>query len=527
MAEQLSYTKNYLFIYLFQALSIIVGFASMLVVVPHLSTQPSIYGIYSICTSITVFLSYADLGFLGAGVKYAAEYYAKNETREEIRVLGFTHFVFFLIVVLISLVFFILGLEPSLLIKNISTELERETARSLLFILAAFSPFVVFQRYVLLIFSVRLQEYKVQRVITIGNIIKIFSVFIFFSNGHYDIIGYYLTFNIINVIITIINLLQVKYSLGIRLIEIIKSFKFDKQVFIKVKYLAYSSFVGSILWVIFYELDSIVISRTLGAEAVAIYAIGLTLLGFIRSLLGIFFTPFNARFNHFIGKGDDASLKKYYSFILQIMFFISVFPIVTVALLAEPIVLSWVGTDYSASVPMVTLLILCNLLAFVQYPAGNLLVAKQNIKAIYITNILSPIVYWLGVVLSMGQLGLLSFATFKFIAFMLLGFVYLGYSLSFLRINIFKYIKLYILPYVPSLLLTIILALLSRHLFYGVKSVWELFKCMLVIAVIIGVSFITSLIFMKPLRDYTNRILCTFKNKFTSLVSREKISDSV
>ena len=90
---QNSYSKNYLKIYFFQILSIVLGFTSLFVVVPFLSEDKTTFGIYSVCISITIFFSYADLGFLGAGMKYAAERFSKNEREEEIKIVGFTHFV--------------------------------------------------------------------------------------------------------------------------------------------------------------------------------------------------------------------------------------------------------------------------------------------------------------------------------------------------------------------------------------------------------------------------------------------------
>ena len=146
-----------------------------------------------------------------------------------------------------------------------------------------------------MIYNIRLQEYKVLRINIIGNIIRILSVFYFFTNDKYDIVGFYLTFNLINLVIVIFNLFQANINYQIHIFDIFKNLRFNVNIFNHIKHLAFSTIIGSFFWIIFYELDSIVIGRTLGPEAVAIYAIGLSLLGVIRSMLGVFFLPFAAK----------------------------------------------------------------------------------------------------------------------------------------------------------------------------------------------------------------------------------------
>ena len=89
------YTKNYIKIYLWRTLSIISGFLSLLVVVPHLSNDLELYGIYSFCISFTLYLTYADIGFLNAGQKYAAEAYAKNNRKEDYNIFRWGFFSIF------------------------------------------------------------------------------------------------------------------------------------------------------------------------------------------------------------------------------------------------------------------------------------------------------------------------------------------------------------------------------------------------------------------------------------------------
>ena len=158
-----SYSKNYLKIYLWQGVSLVLNFLSMFIVIPYLTSEPAIYGIYTVCISISIFLAYADLGFMSAGQKYAAEYFAKGERVEEIKVIGFTNFILLIFLFLFSIGFFILSFHPEFLIKDIELGKQETIASSLLLILALFTPVTLLNRLLQMIYGIRLEDYIVQR----------------------------------------------------------------------------------------------------------------------------------------------------------------------------------------------------------------------------------------------------------------------------------------------------------------------------------------------------------------------------
>jgi O-antigen/teichoic acid export membrane protein len=117
----------------------------MFVVIPYLTSEPITYGIYSVCISFSIFLAYADIGFIGAGQKYAAEYFAKGDKEQEIKVIGFTNFILLVFLLLFSVGFFILSQQPELLVKGIDTINQHHIASSLLLSLAIFTPITFLQ----------------------------------------------------------------------------------------------------------------------------------------------------------------------------------------------------------------------------------------------------------------------------------------------------------------------------------------------------------------------------------------------
>jgi O-antigen/teichoic acid export membrane protein len=509
---QNSYTSNYIKIYLWQGVSLILNFLSMFIVIPYLTSEPTIYGIYSVCISISIFLAYADLGFLSAGQKYAAEYFARGENKEEIKVIGFTSFVLLIFLCLLSFVFLFLSFNPNILIKGLIPGHEATIASSLLMILALFTPVTLLQRLLQMIFGIRLEDYIVQRSNIIGSLFKILSVLYFFGNEKYDIVGYFLFMQIVGLITSLITLGIARKRFHYDFKALVISIRFSKPVFLKTKNLAFTSLFLTLTWILYYELDPTVIGKFIGAKQVAIYAIGLTILSFFRSILGILYSPYNNRFNHFIGVNNIVDLKLFFLHIIAVLAPIVIMPVLTVSLLARPLILSWVGINYTDSVEITKFLVLANLFSFITYPTALLLMAQERIKEMYFVNALIPLIYWCGIGITYSFLGLKSFAVFKLIAFGISTIVYYVVMLRFLGISIMQSIKKIWGPLlIPSIFL-IVTALFIKRFLPCEKSKMNLLIVGGTAVCLIVVSFVIQYFCSNKIRSQLGKII-VFRNR--------------
>ena len=504
---QKSYTSSYLKIYLWQGISIITSFLSMFVVIPRLTSAPSIYGVYTICISISIFFSYADLGFMGSAFKYASECFYRNERDEEIKITGFASFILLLFVVLIALAILFISFNPEILIKNLHDPNESLIASKLLRILALFSPVLIFQQVLRIIYGIRIEDYIFQRIFVAGNIIKIISVFYFFNSSHYDIIGYFLFSQIMNLISCIASSIIAKKRYLYDFWLLIYSIRFSTTLYKKIKGLAYASLYLTIVWIVYYELDSIAIVKIFGAKELAFYAIGLSLMSFLRGIYGMLYGPFQARFNHFSGINNEEKLIHLFKNVIILTLPFVLFPIITLVVLMKPFVYCWVGNYYSTSVLIAQFLVLTYIEGFISYPASILITVQEKKKMLYVINSYMPVIFWTGVLLSKSYIGIVAFALFKFVVSIFMGGVYLKISIHFLKYSFLDFFRNILKPVViPTLFLIVILFYLKQFLPLE-KSTWNIF---IIVATGGGVSFFAFLIYFGStdyLRNHRRNVL--------------------
>ena len=267
------YFFNYIKIYIWDVISFFFRFLSLFIVVPFLSKDPEIFGVYSICISLGIFLNYADLGFLKASKKYAAEFFAKNDRLGEMKFLGFGSFILSLFTLIITILIMYFSYNPELLIDGLNSKIKSNISSDLLFILAIFTPLTIFKRLIEMIFEIRLENFIVRRVFLFASLITIFSVFYFFGNNNYMIVEYFLFFKIIDFLAVLISFFIAKNKYSYDLLKLFSYIKFDFSVYNKSYKLAYSGLYIMFSWVLFYEIDQIFIGKYLGTQKVAIYAI--------------------------------------------------------------------------------------------------------------------------------------------------------------------------------------------------------------------------------------------------------------
>jgi O-antigen/teichoic acid export membrane protein len=458
-----SFIRNYLHTYFWQGIAIFLNLTSMLVVIPMITNNKVIYGVYSICISTAMFLNYADLGFVSASIKYAGECYASSKRKEELQYFGLSGFILFIFVSIISGIYILFSYYPSLLIKDFSSPEYLSIATKLLIIQAIFSFSTVLQRYISGVFQVRIESFIYQRINLVGSLLKIASVFFFFSSGRYDIVGYFLFSKLVEFVIILIGINIINRRYKISFIDYIKEFRFNKSVFIKTKDLAFSSLFVTFMWILYYELDLIIIGKLISASAVAIYALAFTLTKFIRSLSSTIFSPFQNRYNHLIGLGEMEGLKVLLYKVILYTMPIFVFFVLSVIVLSENIVLSWAGDEYLQSKIILSFLAANFMLSFIRVPGANMLVALKRIKDMYWINFIVVIVFWSGVLLTKNFLGVNSFAIFKFVAGIFAMIFYFRFLIKFLNKSITIILRETLLRMIIPIIVIILFLLFIRE----------------------------------------------------------------
>lgn len=388
-----SYNKKILLIYLVKTIGILTGFLSILMVVPRLTSNQEIYGVYTVCASLSMFFSYADLGFLSAGQKYAAEYFAQGDLKKEIKIIGFVLFFLSMLLVISALLLTIISFDPVIIIKSLNIS-NIDISRKLILILALFSPTIILQRFNSLVYSIRIEDYIYQIFDVIFNILKIFSIQFFVTSTSYDIVGYFLTIQCLSFLSALIGAIIAfkKYKYGFT--DFLKAFKFSKEMFDATRSLAFSELLTTIAWILYFEFDSLILSKFYGLKIVALYAIGFTFLSFLRTFYNTLFSPFLSRFNHFVGNKDENGLFNNFNFLVKISLPVCILLPLTLILYMKNIIITWVGYNYVSSVLVCQLLIVTVALTAINIPIGYLILAKSQNFILRINAIILPILFY-------------------------------------------------------------------------------------------------------------------------------------
>lgn len=511
----INYKKKYIYTYIWQTTSILLGFVSLFIVTPYISSDKVLYGIYSICISLTIYFSYADLGVLSAVSKYAAEYFIKGDLNSEMRLMGFSSFIMFFTFSLISLAILAVSIWPTAIIPDLTPESKAfYIARYLLLTLALSSPILIFQRVLSCIFLIRVEIYKFQRILFWGNILRILSVFYFFHGGRYEIVGYYIFYQCVNVVVILACLIAIK-GYGYSLKRFITYFKFDFLIFSKVKNLSGMSILSIVITMLMVEFDNLLIARFCGIESVAIYAIGLNLFSIVRTYNGIVYAPFSSRFNHFVGLSDNTGLCHFTTKLTVMTAPVIVIPVLIIALMCEPFIVSWVGPAYCESGLIASFLVLYFGMNFISMPASSYFNAKVKLREMFFSLIIPLFIFLFGIIVTSRYIGVLSFGVCKSLA-AFISSIYIVCTLAgdYRNMGETYLSSKHIFSIIITVVTTCIICLCLRNIMSYEKSKINLLYNML----IMGISFIISFTISIPFNQF---LKCEAKAALSRLLKKE------
>lgn len=489
-----NYTSNYIKNLVTQALATATGLLSLFIVVPFLTQDKVLYGIYSICMSLTIFVSYADLGVFAAGQKFAAEYFVRNNSQGEQRVVGFVAFVLLCFSIFISLCFIPFIISPDALITNIQDN--SIVAKQLIIILICSAPFMIIKRVTSLIFTIRVEQYKYNIVVLIAQSIKIISILYFFGDNKYYLVEYYLFSQVIDILSTFLLILYIciKYCYGFMSLKYIR---FSKVTWNVVKSMTFVSLFTTITWILYYELDLLVLAKISTPETVAMYSTAFTLLTLSRNYFGIIYNSFSARYNHYYGLGDNIKLKDFFLKNIYLLFPFVFYPILIFTILGSYFVMSWAGSEFEYSGIVARVLILGGMLASLSYPSSQYLYSVGKVRTLYWVSGLLPFVFWTGIVFTYLPLGILAFALFKSIAQIISATYCFIKACRFQVLSIRVVIRQLLRSYAIPTLIIVICCCLSINYMYSDKYMYGLvmnISIMLIIFLIgMCISFFTSI----------------------------------
>ena len=253
----------------------------------------------------------------------------------------------------------------------------------------------------------------------------------------------------------------------------------------------------------------------IGIEAVAVYAAALSVLQLVRSFNGIVFSPYTSRYNHFAGLNDYEGLTHFVRKMVVLFAPVLIVPILTLSLSSKPFIISWVGEQYTESAILVSFLVLSFVFNFIKDPVNQYFVAMERNRILIKYSVLTPIIFWVGVISLVGLLSTKAFAIMKFVAPIVNVVAYWVIATKDFENKGFKFVG------IGEMLKTVLPTILIVIVFSWVFSHWMIEehtkKALLINILLLGASTITGLLlsipFNRVLRLETKRYLIAIKQR--------------
>ena len=329
----MEYKSKFYRSYFWQTLGILTQIASIFIVLPLLGESKNLFAVYVFLNSTVVVMNYLDFGFYSSSLKYAAEAFSLNRSDREQSIFQVSFFILFVVAGLVLLLFMIVIAKPHTMFSNtlLDSLSSLDLSRLILIHCAGIIIFPI-QRLIQGYFTIRIELFKLQKVNVASSIAKILLAPLLFAWG-YGLIEYYLLTKVIDCL-TLLILFILYHELSVLFSAILKYSEINLSVLIDLSPLARHSFLGSLAWLLFYELDMFVVTKFGSSSEIVLFSTAFALIQYLRFFTSAIFSVFQNRFNHIKVANQGVTLKSYYLNLVSTLWPIYIYGMVIVNALA-------------------------------------------------------------------------------------------------------------------------------------------------------------------------------------------------
>lgn len=132
-----------------------------------------------------------------------------------------------------------------------------------------------------------------------------------------------------------------------------------------------------------YNTDNLVIGWVLSMEAVAVYAVSGSIANRIRGVIAMLAVPLVPTISHFEAQKDYARIRSIYRKAMLYLYFVAATVTITVVFFGGPFIRLWVGEEFSASIPVLQILMLGSAISYPQLIANSILYGLSKHKIVF------------------------------------------------------------------------------------------------------------------------------------------------
>jgi O-antigen/teichoic acid export membrane protein len=307
---------------------------------------------------------------------------------------------------------------------------------------------------------------------------------------------------ILNLVIIAVNMVYVFYVLKVR----IKFKALDKGLLKSIFSYSVWIFVFAMIGELFWKSGQMILGVTINTEAVAVFAVAITLSGYFGAFAGAINSVFLPRATNMVENNSNREeLTFFFIRIGRILTFLLVFVWGGFVLYGKDFILLWVGEEYIDAYLMAVIIMTAYILPLIQNFANSLIEATGRFKfkaKVYFLTISIGII--LGAVFS-KKYGYWAITSFYSIFWVLSQIIMNWYFDKKLDLDIASFFKNTLGKTVPFLVLSVFISFLINKLIVDVTWINLIFKILIYSLVYI------SLIFFFVLNDYEKNILLKFR----------------